>query len=213
MGAFGADYLLAKIKLPDMTKKYAAVGLVTVILGVNFMVNLPAMNSIDYKKPKKVPFDREFRHEIGNKFEIYDIFLRNHGSLMAPWLSAYKDSRALVAENNVVYMDYVIQGELTVNRRNYTPNRVEYDFTASSGGTILFGIGYDEGWYAGDGRELFENNGLVATKFSRGDRHLTLRYRTPYFYSGLFVSLLALAGCVIVNINRNLGKRFKAIFD
>jgi len=213
MGAIGLDNILPKLKMSDVFKKYSAVGLAVLILGINYFINLPAMNSIAYKKPQDVTFNEEFRHVVGNKHQIYDLFLQNKGSLVAPWLSAYKDSRGIVAENDLVYMDYVMQGQLTANRRLYTPNRVEYDFSAASGGSMVFGIGYDKGWQASDGRRLYETSGLVAADFNAADRRLILLYRTPYFYAGLIVSLLAIAGCFLVYFNRNFGKRFKAIFD
>ena len=213
MAAIGLDNILPKLKITESARQYSSIGLIVLILGVNFFISLPAMQSIANKKPKKVVFSEEFHHVIGSKFEIYDLFQKNRGSLMAPWLSAYKDSRGIVTENNDVFMEYVIQGQTDILRRRYTPNRVDYELTPKGSGAMVFGIGYDEGWFAADGRRLYETNGLVTADFNSGDKHITLQYRTPYFYLGLIVSLLAIAGCLSAYINKNFGKRFKAILE
>ncbi|PKK84035.1 MAG: hypothetical protein CVT49_05255 [candidate division Zixibacteria bacterium HGW-Zixibacteria-1] len=213
ISAFGLDGVLLRLKLSMFSKKLMAGALVVIIIAVNFFVNLPALKSIAYKKPPMAQYNNEFQQVIGDKFKIYDLFLENKGSLVAPWLSAYKDSRGIVAENNQVFMEYITRGQATISHWIYTPNRVDYDIAPAIAGTIVFSIGFDEGWYSSDSRRLFETNGLVSTDFLTSDRHITLRYRTPYFYSGLILSLLAIAGCLLINFNRNLGKRFKAIFN
>jgi hypothetical protein len=213
MSGFGLDSLLKKVNVSDAAKRALAISLLGLVLLTNFLVNLPGLRTISHKLPEKVPFEEEFRHVIGSKYDIYNLFLKNRGSLVAPWLSAYKESRALVTPTNDVLMEYVAQGELQVIHRKYTPNRVEYTVSPASDGLILFGIGYDEGWSASDGRSLFENNGLVAASFRRGDSRIVLNYQTPRFTLGLIVSLLTVAGCFLLYFNRKLGERFKAILD
>ena len=213
MSAFGLDALLPKLKWPLQFKRIFTLALAVVILGGNFLISLPALSSIAYKKVENERFNNEFRQVVGDKFKIYDLFLENKGSLMAPWLSAYKDSRGIVAENNEVYMEYVMRGQADIIRRNYTPNRVDYDIAPATAGAIVFSIGFDEGWYSYDGRRLYETNGLVTTDFVPSDRHLSLGYRTPYFYTGLIISILAVLGFLLVGFNRNLGKRCQAIFN
>jgi len=89
---------------------------------------------------------------------------------------------------------------------------VKYEIAASSSGELLLGIGYDEGWSAVDGRPLRENNGLVSFRFNQSDRYITLYYQTPYFVLGLIISLIALAGCLLIYFNPNFGKRCQSIF-
>ena len=213
MSGFGLDSLMKKISVSDSGKKAVAFSLLGMVLLINFLVNLPGLNTISNKLPEEVRFEEDFRHVIGSKYDIYNLFQKNRGSLVAPWLSAYKDSRALVTPTNDVLMEYVMQGQLQVIDRKYTPNRVEYTVAPSSDGLILFGIGYDEGWSASDGRRLFENNGLVAANFRRGDSKIILTYTTPYFGLGLIISLLAVGACLMLYFNRKLGERLKTILD
>jgi len=212
VSGFGLDYCLNRLKERFGGGHYLAVLLVGAVIVVNLVINLPSLRTIGYKKPDRVTFQNEFRQEIGRKDNIYNQFQRNRGSLVAPWLSGYQESRGLVTPTHEVLMEYVMQGEAQVISRRYTPNRVAYVIKPSSSGSLVFGIGYDEGWYAEDGRPLFENNGLVSTRFSDQDRELILRYRTPYFYAGLLISLLALVGCLLLRFNVHLGNRFEAIF-
>jgi hypothetical protein len=212
MGGFGMDYLIEKLKTSMRWVSFPAGILVGLILLGNFLIDLPAFQSIALKKPETVRFAEEFKQEIGRKDRIYDQFLHNRGSLAAPWLSGYRESRGLVTSLNEVLMEYVPEGQLQVLSRNYTPNRVEYYIAPSQAGTIIFGIGYDEGWHAVDGRPVSENNGLVSVRFGINDRRIELYYRTPYFYFGLFITLLALAGGLFLLLNRKAAHRLETVF-
>jgi len=212
IGAYGLDSLLSRTKIAQKTANFLAFGLVIVILVANFFVNLPSFQTIGLKKPENVIFSENFSQEIGRKDNIYDAFLANRGSLVAPWLSGYKESRGIVTPKNEVMMDYISEGELKILSRNYTPNRVQYDILPSQAGIIIFGIGYDEGWRAEDGRELSEINGLVATRFSINDRKIVLYYRTPYFTTGLIVTILTIVLCFIPLINQKSRLRLESIF-
>ena len=211
LGGYGMDYLLLKANISQRMSKPLAAGLVGIILLTNFFVNLPSFQTIGLKQPEKVEFGENFSQEIGRKDNIYNQFLKNHGSLVAPWLSGYKESRGLITPLNNVLLEYLPEGKLDVLKRNYTPNRVEYDIAPSKAGAIIFGIGYDEGWHADDGRQLFENNGLVATKFELNNRKIALYYRTPYFCLGLMVTIFSLAICALFLINRKSGDWLEAI--
>jgi hypothetical protein len=213
MSGFGLDYFLATRRWTDSIRRIIALSVVGLVLVSNFLINLPNFETIAYKKPRIVEFDDEFRHVIGRKDNIYNLFLRNRGSLVAPWLSAYRESRGLVTAANEVMMEYVITGQARILKRNYTPNRVEYGIEPIAPGTIIFGIGYDNGWSAADGRPVYENNGLVATDFRLTDNRLILKYRAPFFILGLIVSLGVLALCLLFFVNRNLGERLKAVLN
>jgi hypothetical protein len=212
MAGFGLDHILEKYSdIKNILAKLAGLFVGLVIAG-NFLICLPSLNKIDYKLPDDLVFEKDFRQEMGGMEEIYSQFQRNRGSLIAPWLSAYKDSRGLVSPINEIYMEYVSEGELELVKRNYTPNRVEYMIRPKSDGVIVFSIGYDPGWFAEDGRDLFELNGLVATRFTSYDKDIVLKYRTPNFYIGLVTSLIISIGILIVRFNRKARHRFEAIF-
>ncbi|MEW5925794.1 MAG: 6-pyruvoyl-tetrahydropterin synthase-related protein, partial [Candidatus Zixiibacteriota bacterium] len=213
MSAYGLDDVISRFKSSVSLKKIISIALLVFIIAGNFLISLPALKTIAYKQPTETKFNEDFRQVVEDKFKIYNLFLENRGSLVAPWLSAYKDSRGIVAENGQVYMEYILQGQAAIISRHYTPNRVDYEIAPSSAGTILFSIGFDEGWYALDGRRLYESNGLVATDFRSSDKHISLACRTPYFYTGLIISLLAIFGFLLVYFNRNLGISCKAIFE
>ena len=213
IAGFGLDYIITRLKETESSIKHIAITLVGLILLCNFLVNLPSFNTIDYKLPQKQIFNKDFRHEIGDANDIYRQFQRNRGSLMAPWLSAYKESRGLVSQSNQVAMEYVMSGKLQVISRKYTPNKIEYEIAPISDGKIIFGIGYDRGWSSTDGRELFEEHGLVAAKFNINDKKVVLTYTTPWFYTGMGVSILTLLIFLLILFSNKFGDRFKTIFN
>jgi len=212
MSGFGLDYLTARFKNSLPSINIMAAVLAGLIIAGNFLINLPSFNTIDYKLPQKIAFNEDFRQELGDPNELYRQFQQNRGSLITPWLSAYKESRGLVTENNQVLMEYVMQGKLAVESRRYTPNRIEYRIAPETDGMIVFGIGYDRGWRAKDGREISEQHGLATARFGRDDRVIILTYRTPWFYTGMIVSILTIIGMLLVLFGRNPGDRFKTIF-
>lgn len=213
MSAIGLDKLMDNLKGKKLPPKAIALSIIIIILVSGFFVNLPAWRTIAHKYPPETVFNREFRHEIGHKQDIYNSFLKNRGSLAAPWLSAYKESRGLVTEDNQVLMEHILRGSAQILSRSYTPNRVEYEIAPASDGTIIFGIGYDEGWSADDGRRLYENNGLVATEFKSGDRQIILNYRPPGLSVGLIISMLSLIGFLFVCFNLKFRKRLESILE
>ena len=212
ISGFGLDYLMEKIKAFDFSKNIASAILVGVVLLINFLVNLPAFKTIDYKLPEEVVFHDDFRQAVGDADDIYELFRQNRGSLKAPWLSAYKESRGIVTPTEDVLMEYVLKGQVRVINRRYTPNKVEYEIAPSSEATIVFSIGYDPGWHATDGRPLYETNGLVTTDVAADESKIVLKYRPPYFIPGLIISVLSIIGCLLFGFNRNFGKWLESIF-
>jgi hypothetical protein len=212
MAGFGIDYLIDKWKNSFRQIKISAGIVAGIILLVNFIIILPNLNTAAYLHPEPVAFDSDFKQEIGQKQGIYQRFLQNRGSLIAPWLSGYKESRGLVTPVNDVLMEYSPDGQFQLISRNYTPNRVEYEILPSQAGTLIFGIGYDEGWRAVDGREVSENNGLVSVNYNLNDRKIVLYYRPPYFWSGLIISIISIGLGLLLLFYGKAGKRLETVF-
>ncbi len=212
MGGFGLDYIIKHYGDRIESLKKLAYIVPVLIIVVNYGINFRSLTEVDYKKPAKVHFNEDFRQELGGVEELYSQFQHNRGSLIAPWLSAYKPSRGIVLPDNTVAMEYVLSGQAFVKSKKYTPNRVEYNLNTQSSGSIVFSIGYDKGWRAFDGRRVYEQQGLVTVDFKPGGDHIVLIYRTPHFYLYLVISLIFLAASLAVFINTKIGERFKAIF-
>ncbi len=212
MAGLGLDYLLDKYKSQGKMARNLSIGLVALIIAGNFLIALPTLQTIDYRLPEKAVFNEEFRQDIGGIDKIYGQFRKNRGSLIAPWLSAYRESRGIVAPGNVVYMEYISRGQADIISRHHTPNRVEYRLNGIAPGTIIFSIGYDTGWIAADGRRLYEESGVIAADFAPGEQSITLVYRAPYFYAGLIISTAALLLCLLIVFHRKTGQRLETIF-
>lgn len=211
MSGIGLDTLMERYKSKIKDLSLIAGGIVGIVLIANYFISLPGFLTIRYKKPENLTPDKEFRHVIGRKDDIYNQFLQNHGSLTTPWLSGYKDSRALVTPLNEVMMEYLREGQAEILSREFTPNKMSYEIRPSRAGTIVFSIGYDEGWKAKDGRQLFEQDGLLATRFNEQDRTLVFVYHTPYFWTGALVSFLSALGLIFIFFNSKALQRLKAV--
>jgi len=213
LSGFGFDYFREKLTVSKRALKFIGFGIILIVLASNFFINLPNLNTITYKKPEPVEFNPGFKHIMGSKYKIYENFRRNRGSLVAPWLSAYKESRGIVTEKREVLMEYFVgQAQPQILDKEYTPNRVKYEIEPRTPGTMIFGIGYDEGWEELHGREIMENSGLIAVRIDQDTRDLTFVYRTPYFWTGLVVSLFGIVLIFIFYFNSYFRARLKSIF-
>ncbi|SYZ72756.1 membrane hypothetical protein [Candidatus Zixiibacteriota bacterium] len=213
LGGVGLDYLKDKISISKRVMTLIMILLTAGVLIGNFIPDLRAFRQIKYKKVEAVEFSKDFRNIIGRKDDIYRQFQANRGSLVTPWLSGYKDSRALVTPTNEVLMEYVSRGQAEVTRDFFSPNRVIYDIEPVGPGSLILSIGYDRGWKAVDGRPIYESNNLVSIDFKTEDSRLELYYRTPYFWTGLVISLLAWAVWLFALFNGKAGERLKAVLD
>lgn len=122
--------------------------------------------------------------------------------ILAPWLSAYEEGRGLVTADGSVLDEYINSGEAQVLSRSYRGNEIRYHLKATTDGEITLGMGYDDGWEIVKpvNSQLRAEQGLLAVSFSAGDSELYLRYRTPYFYTGLLISLLSIVAFFVLGI-------------
>ncbi len=210
LGALGMDALLEKLRGSNRERigriaVYAAAG---IVMATNVAFAWPIMSGAFHQPPKDVVWSPVFRNVIDDKPQAYENYLANRGSLISPWLSAYHPSRALVTADNVVLDDYMKKGRSEVKKRLYTPNVITYEVVGEGKmtGQMMIGMGYDVGWHALDGRPLTDTQGLITFPVYPGKQRVVLVYRTPFFYTGLVISLVTLAG-LVVEYRRRSGKR------
>ncbi len=199
LGGFGYD--IAREKFKSLSKprlwRYALWGAVGVIVATNMALAWPIMSSAHRQEPIPVTREPEFRHVVDERPQAYRNYLANRGSLITPWLSAYHPSRGLVDAFNNVLPEHALSGEVTVVRRLYTPNRIEYEIEAQSPGQIVIGMGYDPGWRTDDGRSLEEHTGLISFGFEPGRSVIVMTYRPPWVWPGAVLSMLSLIALVV----------------
>jgi hypothetical protein len=193
LGGLGYDLVLKKYgsgRNKWLTRLMPLVAVV--IMGTNIVFAWPIMSSAFDRPPQEVYRSPQFTQVIDKTAHAYENYLANRGSLISPWLSAYHPSRGLVDAANNVVPEYALTGSVQVVSRNYTPNRIMYDLDATTGGEMVIGMGYDRGWKATDGRNLFEKNGVIGFPYRAGRSKVELVYRTPHFIVGLLISLVSL---------------------
>ena len=197
LGGFGFDRLVRQAKekgIRVLGGLAFAAGAIVVL--TNLFFAWPIMSSGFTQEPEMVYRSPVFSHVVDKEPQAYKNYLANRGALITPELSAYQPSRGLVDANNATVPEYILTGEAEIKRRNYTPNMIEYVIDGRQRGRMVVGMGYDVGWRSEDGREVGNHEGLIAFDFEEGLQTVVLRYRTPYFYTGLFISVLSLAGAL-----------------
>lgn len=192
LAGFGFDQLREKLSVKNRVVKFVPYLSLVLIVGTNLFLVYPIMSEAFKEKPEEIHRSPVFRHVVDAKPRAYKNYLANKGSLVTPWLSACHSSRGLVDARNNVLPEYIVKGEASVEKRYYAQNSIEYVLDASSAGEIVFGMGYDRGWSSNSGVQPSETNRLLTMPFPKGKSEIILTYRTPYFYTGLFISVLSL---------------------
>lgn len=192
MAGFGFDLLRTSLADKKQIVKFLPHIAALAIICTNLFLVYPIMSEGFKEMPQEIHRSPVFRHIVDVKPQAYKNYLANKGSLITPWLSAYHPSRGLVGPQNKVSPEYIIKGDAIVEKRFYTQNNIEYMLNASSAGEIVFGMGYDRGWRSNTKTEPFKTNELLTMPFPKGKSEIILTYQTPYFYTGLFISLLSL---------------------
>ena len=192
-GLRGFGYDLLDLRISESGRRWSKTILpvvAVIIMGTNFVLAWPIMSSAFTHHPQDVYRSANFTQVIDKKMHAYENYLANRGSLISPWLSAYHPSRGLVDATNNVLPEYALSGTVKVESRQYTPNRIVYGLDAATDGELVIGMGYDPGWRAKDGRNVFEKNGVIGFPYEAGRSKVELYYRTPHFMVGLLITVL-----------------------
>lgn len=208
LGGFGFDLLSEKLKKANRYLKLLPTLLLLIVIGTNIVLAYPIINSSARNEVPPIKRHEQFRHVIDSQPQAYRNYLANQGSLVSPWLSAYHPSRALVGPQNEVYPEFIKSGEAIVLSKNYTPNKIEYTLEAKTAGSIIISMGYDIGWFERSGTKLYADQDLIAFDFQPGQKTYILKYRTPYFYFGLVISLITLLFLIVYGYKPTWVKSF-----
>ncbi len=203
LAGFGFDGLREKLSVKSKIVRSIPYILLVIIVGTNMFFVYPILSESFKEKPIPIHRSPIFKNVVDATPKAYKNFLANRGSLVSPWLSAYQPSRGLVDEQNNVSSEYFLKGEAVVEKRIYEQNKIEYILNASSAGEIVFGMGYDIGWSSNSDTQPYETNDLLTMPFSKGKSEIILTYQTPYFYTGLLISIISLlAACFFIRKDR-----------
>ncbi|PYZ95877.1 hypothetical protein CR205_15965 [Alteribacter lacisalsi] len=93
----------------------------------------------------------------------------------------------------------------------FSNNRMEGSVDLEEPGILTLAVPYDEGWRAevnGEAAEIAQvNGGLMAIVLPEGEHQIELSYRSPYFGTGLGLSLLAWGGFIGLIVYRRRQSR------
>ncbi len=208
LAGFGLDLLRTRIisarqkskakdkTLPAVLKNAPAIFIVSIV-AVNGWVALQSLSQPFVRESVSGVWQEDFKQTVGRPDAVYQSVLENRGVILAPWLSAYQQGRGLVTSDGVVLDEYIDSGSAEVLSRSYRGSEIECRLRADSAGEIILGMGFDLGWQIIEpaNSSLRAEQDLLAVSFPAGESIIFLRYRTPYFYLGLIISLLSV--CVL----------------
>ncbi|MDF1543964.1 MAG: hypothetical protein P1R58_02545 [bacterium] len=197
-GGIGFDLLVERFKRRGRNVQAVPIITAGIIVLTNLLLAWPVASEAFRRAPQYVHRSDLFEQTIEGSQTAYRNYLQNRGSLVAPVLSAYHPSRALVDQAGNVMSEFVQAGAATVLFKEYTPNRITYSIDGTQPGEMIVGMGFDVGWTVEDGRRLTSRDGLIVVPFGPGTEKIVLEYRTPYFYHGLLISLISLVGFLLV---------------
>jgi hypothetical protein len=154
-----------------------------------------------------VPFEQVLaarRFESRTRVTMYPYLLENRGVVncyerfrLPPRTmpKAYPDGRPIAPYRGEAY----VIGEGVARVTAFTPNRVEVEYDAAAGSTLVLNQNYLWGWWA-DGERALAHDGLVAANVPRERGRVVFSYRPRSVVVGAAVSavgVVALAGLVL----------------
>ncbi|HVN64154.1 MAG TPA: hypothetical protein VMT58_05925, partial [Candidatus Binataceae bacterium] len=90
-------------------------------------------------------------------------------------------------------------GPGTVRLTHWSTNELQFRVDAREPTELLVNQNYDLGWMLAEGSgQVNATNGLIAVKIPAGEQHLTLAYRGNRFYTGLWITLGAIAALILL---------------
>ena len=209
LAGFGYDSLRAWIQSTSRSNLFrspywqsAPMIILASIVTVNGWIAQQSLPQSFVREPVSSVWHADFKQTVGKPNIVYQSVLANRGVILAPWLSAYEEGRGLVTADGSVLDEYINSGEAKILSRSYRGNEIHYGLEAATDGEITLGMGYDDGWevVTPANNNLRAEQGLLAVSFSAGDSELYLRYRTPYFYTGLLISLLSVVALIVLGL-------------
>ncbi len=197
----GVDTLLS---LSKYRKSFLAAVLFIAVAGINLFISLQVLGQAFPRPPESPAFNADFRQTEGDPNKLYSAFLANRGTIRAAWLSAYRPGRGILGAGDINQEWYSDGNAVQVTKRIFTPNRISFDLTSATGGSLVVSQGYDPGWHRLDGGEIKPSYDLISFTVAPGEHRVELYYRPAYFGLGIFVSLLSIMAALAVPFYRRL---------
>lgn len=208
VAASGIGKLVARRerRFPYLDAIVASVALL-VGLDVARVAQKPMTQSMWMVPPDHIPADRPFHFEKNPPFQykkrdwagpMYLAMLGNTGVLNCYGAPPF-ERRGALASSDPRYAGevFVAEGAGSARIASFRPNGATIALEGAEAGTVVvFNMNYDEGWRSSAG--VVENrDNRVAVRLPAGVTTLSLSYRPPGFFLGLFVGIVALGASAL----------------
>ncbi len=154
--------------------------------------NLPRSEQFSFDQD--VPFHYKKRDWVG---PMYLAMIGNRGVINCYGAPPF-DRRGAMARTDPKYHGEVFladgQGSAKIVKRTFNTATLHIE-DASDAALVVFNMNFDEGWSASTGNVVNQDN-RVAVRVPAGTHEITLRYRAPGFFLGLFLGIGTLLACI-----------------
>jgi hypothetical protein len=172
---------------------------------IGLVARKPMLQAMWMVPPDRIPQGRPFHFEAEPPFQykvrdwagpMYLAMLGNTGVINCYGAPPFDRKGAIAVKDARYRGEAHIEGggggSATIAA--WSPNHVVIDVAdAGPSSLLVYNMNFDEGWSADTGPvEAFEN--AVATRLPGGSARVTLRYRPPYLFTGIFLGGATLAG-------------------
>lgn len=157
-----------------------------------------------FTRPAALTMDRPFRQSIGNRWYAHVWPAAGLGSIACFEEQAFFMSPRL--RGDLPREEYLAdEGAGTLERRSWSPHRIEVDATLERPTTLIVNQNAHRGWHASAG-QVTSAGGLLAVDLPAGQNEVVLTFRDPLIVLGAVISALTLLGLLGWEMRRRLRK-------
>lgn len=196
--ARGAEILSAlRARRPQLGRWLTVAGLVLIAVS---LVDVVAFNREQWYPTMTLPPPRDavsprFKQMSGSKYRMYAYPRANQGTIGCFEESPLDISPAL--RSNLPADEYLLDpGAGTLQRVEWSPNRVVVDVALKRPGTVIVNQNWNEHWRV-DGARKIKHAGLLAAEVPAGTHRIEFRYLPRPFLVGLAITVASLLAAAL----------------
>jgi len=192
------------------TAAYGALAVCSVAL----VCNLPPLASQHWARddgrsttspPDEAEAPRPFRQARGNRWAL-EYYRPLHRGSLSCW-DAYPVPQSPLLRGDLAAEEYLRDSEAgEVTERSWSPNAIDLAVRLARPGTVVVNQNWHPGWRTNVG-EVRSDRGLLTVALPAGDHRLSLRFVPSSATIGSLVSLIALAGLVLLGLQARRAPR------
>ncbi|MBU0675858.1 MAG: hypothetical protein KJ950_14570 [Proteobacteria bacterium] len=173
-----------------------AVLFVLILITVDLIgVNSKAFSVAFPFSPPEIHRQDSFRQVAGDEEAMYQGFLENFGTLDC-YEEVHLPTMAIALDDGEYRTGEVYMPEGKAELSYWSPNKITV--AVEGAGPIMLNQNYVKGWRTKEGKEVFANEGFIATNVDRDDSEITFYYLPRSVVVGAIISFMSLLSVLIL---------------